>query len=408
MNWSQHRHFPPWFVAVFGVVYLSGYLIEFFYYSSLGITDAASEILKLKYVGTGLTFFVLLLIIVIPTMVIFGRASLHVAVPTTGPSINLGPWALGMTLFNFISIYCATLFAPLQYFDFDAHWWRWGALIGLVLMLVIYVVVGMSIDLAIKHQTDREIGNAGRVGLSLEQKKYLASRREFYSRVRKWIAQFLILGIALLDFVIFSGRFSTLASLLWPYGIFFAGFSVLMGAQLSRVRFRLADLAKNVEELGDTTSNVERDRPVDDDLESREQVVVEREFANFRYFAYAILSSLGTLVLFVLALTSYAYVIFPFVPFSKGGADYEFARRVAVSTLQPVQVPIDLNDSLILYSTSSFYYLTTPKPGNDACDWRQHVATPDVVQLARTEVSNISFKSEYNNCFKATDDDDSK
>lgn len=408
LNWSQHRHFPPWFVAVFGVVYLSGYLIEFFYYSSLGITDAASEILKLKYVGTGLTFFVLLLIIAIPTMVIFGRASLHVAVPTTGPSISLGPWALGMTLFNFVSIYCATLFAPLQYFDFDAHWERWGALIGLVFMLVIYVVVGMSIDLAIKRQTDREIRNAGKVGLSPEQKKYLALRRGFYSRVRKWIAQFLFLGIASLDFVIFSGRFPSLASLFWPYGIFFVGFSVLMGAQLSRVHVRLADLAKNVEELGDAASNVESNRPAYDDLENREQVVVEREFANFRYFAYGVLSSLGTLVLFVLALTSYAYVIFPFVPFSKGGADYEFARRVAVSTLHPAQVPIDLNDSLILYSTSSSFYLTTPKPGNDACDWRQHLANPDIVQLARTEVSNVSFKAKYNNCFKASAADDSK
>jgi hypothetical protein len=391
---------PPWFAAIFGAVYLSGYLIEFFYYSSLGITDATSEILKLKYVGTGLTFFVLLLIIAIPTMVIIGRASLPIAVPTTGPSVSLGPWALGMTLFNFISIYCAILFAPLQYFDFDAHWDRWGALIGLVLLWVIYVTVGVVVDLAIKHQTEREIRNARNAELSDEQRIYLARRREAYSKIRMAVAWVLIGCIVWLDIVIFRGRFSTVASLFWPYGIFFAGFSILMGAQLSRVHFRLANLAQNIQELGETTSNDESDKPRYDELANRAQGASELEFANFRYLAYEILSSLGTLVLFVLALTSYAYVIFPFVPFSKGGADYEFARRVAVSTLHSVQAPIDLSDALILYSTSSSYYITTPVKGNDACDWRRHLATPNIVQLARAEVSNISFKTEYRNCFK--------
>jgi hypothetical protein len=181
-----------------------------------------------------------------------------------------------------------------------------------------------------------------------------------------------------------------------------------MGAQLSRVRFRLASLARNIQELGEATSNSESERPTDDEKAIRARKASEIEFANFRYFAYAILSSLGTLVLFVLTLTSYAYVIFPFVPFSKGGADYEFARRVAVSTVHPVQGPIDLSDALILYSTSSSYYITTPTRGNDACDWRRHLATPNILQLARDEVSNISFKTEYRNCFKAAVDANSK
>jgi hypothetical protein len=184
LSWNGVKHLPPWFAAIFGAVYLSGYLIEFFYYSSLGITDAASEVFKLKYVETGLTFLILLLIIVVPTIVLFGtlRANLDTPAVTKHTTIYLAPWPVSMTIINFLSIYCATLFAPLQYFNFNAHWGRWLALFGLAfLIMVFYVAVGIWIDYSLKQETEREIKNANSESLSDEQSKYLLSRRRFYS-----------------------------------------------------------------------------------------------------------------------------------------------------------------------------------------------------------------------------------
>jgi hypothetical protein len=189
------------------------------------------------------------------------------------------------------------------------------------------------------------------------------------------VAQFLIICILLLDAVIFDGMYPTLGSMIWPYGIFFVGFSVLMGIQPLRIYSQLSSLAKE-----------------------------QDEFAGFRYFGYAILGSLGSLILFVLTVTSYAYVIFPFVPFSKGGADYEFVRRVSIkiaNSAEPKEIsaPVPLTDVLILYSTTSSYYIAIPKKGNDACDWRLHLATPEILQMARKDVREISFKTESHNCF---------
>ena len=65
---SEPRHLlltqlPPWFIAIFATIYLCGYSIEFFFYSYFGINDADSELLRMKYIETGVEFLILYLII---------------------------------------------------------------------------------------------------------------------------------------------------------------------------------------------------------------------------------------------------------------------------------------------------------------------------------------------------------
>jgi hypothetical protein len=52
------KYLPEWFIALFALVYVTGYLVDIFFFSSLGITDAGAEVLKLQYIETGLVFFI--------------------------------------------------------------------------------------------------------------------------------------------------------------------------------------------------------------------------------------------------------------------------------------------------------------------------------------------------------------
>lgn len=402
LNGSQLRHLPPWFAAIFGAVYVSGYLIEFFYYSSLGITDAGSELLKLKYVATGLTFFSSLLIISIPWMLIFSRVTFLVGINPNRSAVTLRPWAVTMILFTFVSVFGAVLLLPLQFFDYPAHRERWTALFVLTFVIIVGYVVGVTvIDIVFEYLARQEAKKAKNEKSSDKPRMDPAfGREQYYNTARKRLAQVLIVCIAVADAVIFWGRLSVLWSMLWPYGLFFVGSCVLIAWQMVRFYFQLKSLAQEGQQAGERSDESGRGNG---DLAKKEADV---DVFNFRYFGLIALGCLGSLVLFVPAVTSYAYVIFPFVPFSKGGADYEFVRRVSVSASETVRTHVDkdhvnLGDALILYTTTSSYYLATPKPGNDACDWRRHLHLPMIVQVARSEVSDISVKAEHDNCFEA-------
>jgi hypothetical protein len=66
-NQTIFRYLPQWFVAAFALIYISGYFVDFLYYSSIGIEGAGTDLLKLKYLQIGINFLVLFSIIIVPT-----------------------------------------------------------------------------------------------------------------------------------------------------------------------------------------------------------------------------------------------------------------------------------------------------------------------------------------------------
>lgn len=56
---SPIKHFPAWFTAIFALVFLSGYLVDYFYFSGKGIADTGGDLLKLKFVHVGVVYVIL-------------------------------------------------------------------------------------------------------------------------------------------------------------------------------------------------------------------------------------------------------------------------------------------------------------------------------------------------------------
>jgi hypothetical protein len=51
-NWL--RSLPYWFAAIAGLIYATGFLIEFTFLNSLGVSDAGTDVFKAKYIYVGL------------------------------------------------------------------------------------------------------------------------------------------------------------------------------------------------------------------------------------------------------------------------------------------------------------------------------------------------------------------
>jgi hypothetical protein len=375
------RHLPQWFIAVFALTYVSGYLIEFLYYASIGIVDPSSDILKLKYIQTGIHFLLFLLFTAVPIFIFLGRSHMNPSVLPlrSGNEFTVTIWNVAMAIFYFASIYFAALFAPLHYFQYEFYWLRWLALIVLV-FVVMSINIGAAVLLGYFYKLDRtrEERNlkAGDM-LSEEQEIYLCERGDFYNKIKTHLAQALIVVMALLDIIIFYDLGVTLKEMLFPYGIFFFCFSALLGMITYRVFEQLGQLAQ-----------------------------LHDEHANFRYVGYAAVGCIGVSAIFFLALASYSYVIFAFIPNMKGGADYQIARKVSFLTTDPLEFNLGagnlkarLDDVIIMYATSSSYYVAWPTRGNDACDWRAHRKVPIVAQVSRDMVRAITVKGESSNCY---------
>ena len=111
------RHFPGWFTAIFALIYISGYLIDFFYYGYLGITDTGSEPLKLHYVEIGLVFMLGYMIVVgVLFFAVFGAGQVYHSLWADDDR----PWSNVLTsimiISFFLSLYVAAIFTPPHYF----------------------------------------------------------------------------------------------------------------------------------------------------------------------------------------------------------------------------------------------------------------------------------------------------
>ena len=346
------------FVAGFATLYVSGYLIDYLYYSSIGIADSASEIFKLKYIQTGLLFFLLLTILCgLPYFTLFSRKRMNAGIAVTNNRFQEITFSTSiMGIIYFMSIYLVLVFLPVQYFHFDVlrtdtPWYRLVALYVLVFVVFILRVWGQ-----------RKI--AGSYAQNWNHNKY---------QFRLDVLSVAIIALTILaDAVIFCSKYDFLMDLIFPYGFFFIGACTLITMYVNRAVNRLDGMP-----------------------------------LNFRTVGFAFLVAVAVVLHFYLALAIFAYYILPFIPSDKGGADYSETRRVSVILQHPVPGAADimektLNDMIILYTSSSSYYLAKISSGNDACDWRTYKAAPRIVQIPRDNIQSIRYSIANHNCVDST------
>jgi hypothetical protein len=133
---SFYQQLPQWFLAIFSLAYVSGYLIEFTHFGSFGILDASGEIFKLKYIQTGITFLLLCAIVGVYTILVLGIPSLNSKIrPAVKGGFYLPRWSIFAGAFNVLSIYLAALLTPLPSLETIT---QAGGTLALVFILVLY------------------------------------------------------------------------------------------------------------------------------------------------------------------------------------------------------------------------------------------------------------------------------
>ncbi len=76
--------FTRLFVAAFALIYISGYTVEFAYYNFNGITNMSGDVLKLKYIYTGIVFVLFFLVLILPVAMYDVDARTHVSAKAQG------------------------------------------------------------------------------------------------------------------------------------------------------------------------------------------------------------------------------------------------------------------------------------------------------------------------------------
>lgn len=372
-----HQQLPPWFIAIFAMSYVTGYLIEYLYYASLGIVDTAGDIFKLKYIQTGMIFLFSCALITTYVIVMAGTPRLNMKLldpPQT--AWYMSRWIVFAVMFNVLSIYISVMFTPLHYVETTAQW------AGILSLAILFILFGILYNWTERQYNDSYLSmkDANSGAFSEVQKQNLRGRWNAYIFVRDVAAMFFLGMVVLSDIVFLRAREVALLDLVSQGGWIFVSLAILVPILVYRIVTRL-------------------------------ELVSEAENKNSGFLYYTITGAGGvvlSLLLFVV-LVSYSYWVFPFIPSLKGGGDYENASTVSV-VLKRAERPRpdrrdelnskDLDQSLILYSTASSYYLARPVGKNNPCEWRTGRARPQITEVRRDEIRALVFTggSRKSNC----------
>ena len=373
---SFYQQLPQWFIAIFSLAYVSGYLIEFTHFGSFGILDASGEIFKLKYIQTGVTFLLLCAIIGVYTILVLGLPRLNSSIrEALQGGFYLPRWSIFAGAFNVLSIYLATLLTPLPRVETTA---QAGGTLALVFILVLY---STTLAYVIEKQYARARSDI------YKERDGIPVKARIGDLCRLWRASLclktatgivFLIATVIVDAFVFNTKLAVISGLFFGGGWIFLIFAACMPLLLLRVIDRL------------------------------------KQVTNFRnenhVFSHTILQVAGitlSILLLFLVLTSYSYWVFPFIPSVKGGGDYENAPRVfatykddgldALAGELNMGVPgvRRISGVILIYATTSSYYFAKPKAGNDPCDWRAGRSRPKIMELRRDQIGAQSFEVDY-------------
>jgi hypothetical protein len=345
------RHLPQWFIGIFAVLYTTGYLVDFFYYSSHSIADSGADLLKLKYIQNGINFMALFSIVTTPVFfLLFGKSRM---LPTSDNPNDLPPittTTFMTSIIFFFVIYYTIIFTPVDYFYSDDHPYRLGSLFLLLfLILAAFVLFLRWLPLRRARILQTQAGKTKEL-IRKEEVKY-------YNIFSGSLLFFLLVSF----FAIFCELIPTMKDILYPYGGFFFLFCVIFTLIAYRMYVR---------------------------LEANSQYL-----DTFGRIGYISIFSVGLLVVYYLTVGVYAYTIFPKIPNVKGGANYESSptasiylqQRASEKSLDPEIPSLDLRRAVVIYSTSSSLYVA------NACDWQRDRRKATIFQINRDGIRNINL-----------------
>lgn len=353
------RYLPQWFIAIFALIYITGYLVDFFYYSARGVIDPGADILKLKYIHIGINFFILFLIVTTPVFfLLFGRNRMSPIADNPNNLPQITTTTFMTSIIFFFTVYYTVIFTPAEYFYSDTHPYRlWSLFIFLASMLLSFVAFLWWLPLRRTQELERRRPSESEMAEVL--KSIRDEERIYYKR----FSVCLLIYMLIFNLFIFYGMIPAFISMMIPYGGFFFLFCLIFTLVAYRMDIRLENDSRYLQAFGRV--------------------------------GYTAIFSLGLLVLYYLSVGVYAYTIFPHIPNIKGGANYDSApvasvylqHRVTEENAGHEIVGLDMSKTVIIYSTSSSLYVA------DACDWQRDSRRASIFQINRDEIKNVTINA---------------
>lgn len=337
------EHIPAWFAAIFGAVYISGYMINFLFYSRMGIQETGTDAFKLQYVYTGLLFFLLSLIFAIPLyfFALSGRRvadDLHKNSPDTFARVAM----LGalMSFAYLQSVVFLTLFSGPG--DFREP----GVQISAPILLA--APIGYAFGVLVLEGLEKRLQR----GVNEEQVRKI-------EKYFKWIWIVLILfiiGVIVACDVSIDTRTHIIRNI---YHYVIKNRIFLFYIVLGIATFTLWHCFKR-----------SRAKPVSIGLLS--------------YWADAIMF---ILVMYFLAILFFANDIYPIIPKDKGGGDFTASGTYTIDMHE-------FNDQkfVLIYRSEFSAYFARIDIGNGPNEWRFHDRYPHIVMLPLRELALVSYE----------------
>lgn len=356
------NHVPHWLATIIGFTYISGYLIDFFYFTSRGVSDVGGDLFKLRYIHVGIYFDLTLALCVATPIFVW----LHFFPPSSTKSSSSTIKGVNQLQYNNsmvwvapiyqFSLFVPTILSPNDFFSRPEHPWRFFAILGLISsVLVIYI--------------------GGQI--------YLRFHPHKKRRVALVTARAMIVSMIICDLPTITGLFPTFSAM-FPNVVFYILFCILLSAVITLGFVQISE-----------TNRTANSRAKDNALANASLHEHEMDLVLIRQ---VYLYGISSILILFLILTTYAYVVYPFIPVDKGGGDFSYSARVSV--LSSSDAPqTDLNDAVLIYSTSESLFFAKPEPGNDACNWRTTAVIPNLVEFQRREIRAISHGVSQANCF---------
>lgn len=354
---SVLQHVPQWFISAFAVTYLTGFLIDSLYFSSIGITDVG-EVIKLRHVQLGLLFLMLFLLVNVPLfflvfsykkMAILGQSNPNELPPMT-------PIMASTSMLFFGTIYYVVAIVPPGHLYYLIHPVRLAGFLFLIVSVILgYIVLTDVLTRRRKRIPEKDNDSRDEVGRT--NKKF-----------QIYFLRFIFVYILIFDYWLFRELIPDFINSLVPYGIFFFAFCIIFTALLSRLFRRL-----------------EQD---------------SERLTPFAKVGFISLGMIGLIIVYYTTVATFAYTIFPYIPSIRGGAKYTDAQAISIVVdpknliKNPAFIPTDggqLDNLVLLYSTSDSLYF-------GVCGWRKTEEIKSkgpsaILEVRRDEIKYLVVRS---------------
>ena len=338
---------PRWFFVVAAAIYATGFLIIFtFFRFELGISSAGAEFFKVQYIYVGSLFLIMSAILIAPIVVLSLQKQTRNLQDSNGDLVAITLPTVLMVFVLLFSFYIFAMFAPPGFGSRPSNW------IWIILEFMITVFGALSIQYIQNY--------LARWGLNREKSLNIYN-------IMNYVLFFLVLAIAV---YLFYDIFDTLATVIWPGGAFFSGFLVLEYIVIKRIVHRHLQLSDSLIRLKLWTTG---------------------------------LTVFG--VIYFLRVLVFATLIFPYIPFEKGGGYYKYSKSVvmvaASNSREMFYEPMiagQANDVIwtvplkLVHETDKSYFVADPAQKEGPEKWGGFRAQPpEILEISRTAILSVKY-----------------